>query len=209
MGHLRSKEAPSRTPPACAVNGARRGLPGRARGSGWSPSYRKSYLSALRSSTTTSRPTTNCRTSTRPSRVGATGDRANAATRRARTTSRSCSRRRALPARCSWCTGCSTRRRGGNLRRCPLARHQSRRRRVGSGRQERQGGHLPACAAAIRAFRVYRRWQLSEAEHRPAMRDALSDPETAYVLMTRNGNRSSPRRSPRWRPGTASVRASA
>ena len=47
-------------------------------------------------------------------------------------------------------------------------------------------------AASARVFRVYRRWQLSEAERHPAMRDALSDPETAYVLMTANGKPASP-----------------
>lgn len=51
---------------------------------------------------------------------------------------------------------------------------------------------FPLAPPLIRAFRVYRRWQLSEAEHNPAMRDALSDPENAYVLMTRNGKQASP-----------------
>lgn len=31
----------------------------------------------------------------------------------------------------------------------------------------------------LRELRLYRRWQLSEAEHNPAIRDALSDPATA------------------------------
>jgi integrase len=44
----------------------------------------------------------------------------------------------------------------------------------------------------LRQLRLYRRWQLSEAEHNPAMRDALSDPESAYVLLTRNGKRTAP-----------------
>jgi len=44
----------------------------------------------------------------------------------------------------------------------------------------------------LRELRLYRRWQLSEAERNPAMRDALSDPERAYVLLTRTGNRMSP-----------------
>jgi integrase len=44
----------------------------------------------------------------------------------------------------------------------------------------------------LRELRLYQRWQLSEAERNPAMRDALSDPETAYVLLTRNGKRTSP-----------------
>lgn len=44
----------------------------------------------------------------------------------------------------------------------------------------------------LRGFRLYRRWQLSEAERNPAMRDALSDPESAYVLLTRNGNPTHP-----------------
>lgn len=43
--------------------------------------------------------------------------------------------------------------------------------------------------ALIRAFRIYHRWQLSEASRNPAMRDALSDPETAYVLLTRTGRK--------------------
>jgi integrase len=41
----------------------------------------------------------------------------------------------------------------------------------------------------LRAFRIYRRWQLSEAEKNPAIRDALSDPEQAYVLLTKNGKK--------------------
>jgi hypothetical protein len=40
-------------------------------------------------------------------------------------------------------------------------------------------------------FKVYRRWQLAEAERNSAMRDALSDPDTAYVLLTRTGKRTS------------------
>jgi integrase len=44
----------------------------------------------------------------------------------------------------------------------------------------------------LHALRLYRRWQLSEAERNPTIRDALSDPETAYVLLTRNGNKTSP-----------------
>lgn len=44
----------------------------------------------------------------------------------------------------------------------------------------------------IRALRLYRRWQLSEAERNPPIRDALSDPETAYVLLTRNGRKTTP-----------------
>lgn len=44
----------------------------------------------------------------------------------------------------------------------------------------------------LRQFRLYRRWQLSEAERIPAIRDALSDPETAYVLLTKNGKRTCP-----------------
>lgn len=41
----------------------------------------------------------------------------------------------------------------------------------------------------VREFRAYRRWQLSEAQRNPAIRDALADPETAYVLLTKNGKR--------------------
>lgn len=44
----------------------------------------------------------------------------------------------------------------------------------------------------LRELRLYRRWQLSEAERNPAIRDALSDPETAYVLLTRYGRRTTP-----------------
>jgi integrase len=51
---------------------------------------------------------------------------------------------------------------------------------------------FPLAPPLLRAFRIYRRWQLSEAERHPAMRDALSDPETAYVLMTSNGKKTSP-----------------
>lgn len=51
---------------------------------------------------------------------------------------------------------------------------------------------FPLAPPLLRAFRIYRRWQLSEAEHHPAMRDALSDPETAYVLMTNNGKKTNP-----------------
>jgi integrase len=46
-------------------------------------------------------------------------------------------------------------------------------------------------APLLRVFKIYRRWQLAEAERNPAMRDALSDPETAYVLLTRTGKRTS------------------
>lgn len=51
---------------------------------------------------------------------------------------------------------------------------------------------FPLAPPLLRAFRVYRRWQLSEAERHSAMRDALSDPESAYVLMTANGKKTSP-----------------
>lgn len=51
---------------------------------------------------------------------------------------------------------------------------------------------FPLAPPLIRAFRVYRRWQLSEAERRPEMRDALADPEKAWVLMTTRGRRTSP-----------------
>ena len=44
----------------------------------------------------------------------------------------------------------------------------------------------------LRELRQYRRWQLSEAERNPAMRDALSNPETAYVLLTSTGKRMNP-----------------
>jgi integrase len=44
----------------------------------------------------------------------------------------------------------------------------------------------------LRELRLYRRWQLSYAEERPAMLSALSDPKKAYVLVTRNGRRMAP-----------------
>jgi integrase len=44
----------------------------------------------------------------------------------------------------------------------------------------------------LRALRLYRRWQISEAERNSAIRNALSDPETAYVILTRNGNKTNP-----------------
>lgn len=44
----------------------------------------------------------------------------------------------------------------------------------------------------IRALRLYRTWQLAEAARLDAMRDALADPETAYVLMTRHGRKTAP-----------------
>src|SRR6188472_49176 len=44
----------------------------------------------------------------------------------------------------------------------------------------------------LRQFRLYRRWQLAEAEQNPAIRDALADPETAYVLLTKHGKQTSP-----------------
>lgn len=43
----------------------------------------------------------------------------------------------------------------------------------------------------LRAFRIYRRWQLAEAERNPAIRDALADPEKAFVLVTRTGRQAS------------------
>lgn len=44
----------------------------------------------------------------------------------------------------------------------------------------------------LRELRLYQRWQLSEAEKNSALRDALSDPTTAYVLLTRNGKKTTP-----------------
>jgi integrase len=44
----------------------------------------------------------------------------------------------------------------------------------------------------IRAFRLYRHWQLSEAQRNDALRDALADPETAYVLLSRTGRKTPP-----------------
>lgn len=39
----------------------------------------------------------------------------------------------------------------------------------------------------LRELRLYRIWQLEEAERHPAMEAALAEPEKAFVLMTRNG----------------------
>jgi integrase len=39
----------------------------------------------------------------------------------------------------------------------------------------------------VRELRLYQRWQLNEAARYPKMRDALSNPETAYILVTRGG----------------------
>jgi integrase len=44
----------------------------------------------------------------------------------------------------------------------------------------------------LRQFRLYRRWQLAEAEHNATIRDALSDPEKAHVLLTDNGKKTHP-----------------
>lgn len=44
----------------------------------------------------------------------------------------------------------------------------------------------------VRALRLYRRWQLSEAERNTAMRDALSDPETALRPVDQQGLRTAP-----------------
>lgn len=40
----------------------------------------------------------------------------------------------------------------------------------------------------LRELRLYRTWQFEQAEKYPAMAEALTDPEKAYVLMTRTGN---------------------
>jgi hypothetical protein len=61
----------------------------------------------------------------------------------------------------------------------------------------------------LRQLRLYRRWQIFEAEQNPAIRNALSDPETAYVPLSRNGNWTTRRASPRSSSGTRSGRASA
>lgn len=44
----------------------------------------------------------------------------------------------------------------------------------------------------LRQFRLYQRWQLAEAERNPVLRDALSDPENAYVLLSANGKKTHP-----------------
>jgi integrase len=44
----------------------------------------------------------------------------------------------------------------------------------------------------LRELRLYRRWQLSQAVGNAAIREALSDPETAYVLLTRTGKKTAP-----------------
>ena len=51
---------------------------------------------------------------------------------------------------------------------------------------------FPLAPPLVRELRSYRRWQLSEAQRHPAMRDALADPDKAYVLLTRNGKRTHP-----------------
>jgi integrase len=50
----------------------------------------------------------------------------------------------------------------------------------------------PLAPPLLRAFRAYRRWQLAAAEHNADLRDALSDSETAYVLLTSNGKPTHP-----------------
>lgn len=44
----------------------------------------------------------------------------------------------------------------------------------------------------LRQFRLYRRWQREEALRNRAIRQALEDEDTAYVLLTRNGKRTRP-----------------
>jgi integrase len=44
----------------------------------------------------------------------------------------------------------------------------------------------------VRKLREYSRWQQRQAQSNPKLRDALSDEETAYVLLTRNGKRTHP-----------------
>jgi integrase len=44
----------------------------------------------------------------------------------------------------------------------------------------------------LRQIRLYQRWQLAEAQKNTAMRDALSDPDTAYVLLSKNGRKTNP-----------------
>lgn len=44
----------------------------------------------------------------------------------------------------------------------------------------------------VRELRLYRRWQLREAVRNEALRYALSDPESAFVLLTRTGKRVHP-----------------
>lgn len=46
--------------------------------------------------------------------------------------------------------------------------------------------------ALLRQLRIYRRWQLAEAQRNPAIMDALSDEDTAFVLLTRNGKPTHP-----------------
>jgi integrase len=58
-----------------------------------------------------------------------------------------------------------------------------------------KGGQVdvfPLAPPLLRQLRLYRRWQVSESERNAAMRDALSDPETAYVLLTRRGKPTHP-----------------
>lgn len=51
---------------------------------------------------------------------------------------------------------------------------------------------VPLHPLLVRELRKYRNWQEKEAARNPAIRAALGDPQTAYVLLTRNGKRVHP-----------------
>ncbi|MGN6816552.1 MAG: hypothetical protein ACTHK3_10795 [Solirubrobacterales bacterium] len=60
------------------------------------------------------------------------------------------------------------------------------------GRVMGKGDIFDLAPRLIRALRLYRHWQLSEATRNEAIREALADPETAYVLLTRSGRKTTP-----------------
>jgi integrase len=168
----------------------RRGYPDGKSGSGWSPSYRKSYLSASKFiyrhfQAEEDLPDHN---------PAALGDLAEA---------HSPDGLHALKGRRPKAS-----RRGGDPEGpapCLLAFYAPSRRKIftdarwpdidldaGTWEVVGKGGKVDVFDLApplVREFRTYRRWQLSEAQRNPAIRDALADPETAYVLLTKNGKR--------------------
>ena len=60
---------------------------------------------------------------------------------------------------------------------------------VGKGRKVDEFDLHPI---VMRELRNYRRWQLQQAERNDALRSALSDPDTAFVLLTRTGKQVHP-----------------
>lgn len=60
----------------------------------------------------------------------------------------------------------------------------------------------------VRELRAYRRWQLQQAQRNDALRSALSDPDTAFVLLTYSGRRVHPNtitKTIKWRAVRAGV----